>query len=66
MGVVVAVSLRNMRRQQVGGRQAVERLAASVVVINRDVEAGLMKLLFDVDLARLLQQQQVAAHPGNL
>ena len=35
-----------------------------VALVNRNVEAGLRKLLFHVDLARLLQAQQLPPHPG--
>ena len=34
--------------------------------INADVEAGLLELLFYVNLARLDERHQVAAHPGDL
>src|SRR6202034_4174798 len=33
--------------------------------VDRDVEAGLLKLLFHVDLARRLQWQQIGTHPRN-
>ena len=69
----VRCSLVNALRQQCrrGGaslllRDLTQRPRRRIAAINRDVEAGLVKLLLHIDLSRRLQRQQVRAHPGNL
>lgn len=37
-----------------------------VALVDADVEAGLLELLFDVNLALLHEREQVTAHPGDL
>ncbi len=37
-----------------------------VALVDADVEAGLLELLLDVDLARLDERQEIAAKPGDL
>jgi len=42
------------------------RGGGQIFFVDADVEAGLLELLFDVDLAFLNERKKVAAHPGDL
>ncbi len=57
------------RRRIVGGSLNEQRLGrrhgSLIRVVNGDVEAGLQELLFDIDMAGLLQRQQPGTHPGH-
>src|SRR5579859_4643484 len=39
---------------------------SGVTLVDRDVETGLAKLIFDIDLTRLLQRNQPGAQPADL
>ncbi len=41
-------------------------VARQIFLVDADVEAGLLKLLFDIDLALLDKRQQIAAQPRDL
>ena len=47
-------------------RRGPGRRGRGVAAVDGDVEAGLVKLLFDIDLAGGLQRQEPGAHPGKL
>lgn len=50
--------VREVPSRHVGGRQ--------IFLVDADVEARLLKLLFHIDLAFLNQREKVTAHPGDL
>ena len=49
-----------------GGEGGAGGCSRGIAFVDADVEAGLLELLFDVDLTLLDEGLEVGAHPGNL